>query len=111
MDLDLSHAGEAKKATGTLSRLLGELADDYDVVFLDTPPSLSLVSENVLRAAHVLCRSSPPCRPGAPSTSSSSSWPPLDGHRPAVHGFFSLADARKTPNGRTSAGSRSPRCR
>jgi cellulose biosynthesis protein BcsQ len=27
---------------------------DYDVVFLDCPPSVSLVSENVLRAADVL---------------------------------------------------------
>ena len=30
------------------------MADDYDIVFLDCPPSISLVSENVLHAADTL---------------------------------------------------------
>jgi cellulose biosynthesis protein BcsQ len=37
-----------------LSRVLKPLAADYDFIFLDCPPSLSLLSENVFRAADVL---------------------------------------------------------
>ena len=51
MDLELD---DAKKRTRRLDQLLSGVADDYDVVFLDCPPSVSLVSENVLRAADVL---------------------------------------------------------
>ena len=51
MDLALN---QAKRPTRQLSRLLGPLADEYDVVFLDCPPSISLVSENILHAVHVL---------------------------------------------------------
>ena len=51
MDLELD---DAKKRTGRLDQLLSGVADDYDIAFLDCPPSVSLVSENVLRAADVL---------------------------------------------------------
>ena len=51
MDLLLD---EAKKPVRQLSRLLEPLAADYDVVFLDCPPSVSLVSENVLHAAGLI---------------------------------------------------------
>ena len=51
MDLELD---DAKKRTRRLDQLLSGVADDYDVAFLDCPPSVSLVSENVLRAADVL---------------------------------------------------------
>ena len=60
MDL-LLDAGDAKsgdapggKPARKLSKLLAPLAAEYDAVFLDCPPSVSLVSENVLHAADVI---------------------------------------------------------
>ena len=51
MDLLLD---DAKKPVRQLSRLLEPLSRHYDVVFLDCPPSVSLVSENVLHAADLI---------------------------------------------------------
>ncbi len=51
MDLQLD---DTKRRTRRLGQLLSSVADDYDIVFLDCPPSVSLVSENVLHAADVL---------------------------------------------------------
>ncbi len=48
MDLFLE---QAKKPTHRLRKLLEPLAGEYDYVFLDCPPSISLVSENVFYAA------------------------------------------------------------
>ena len=48
MDLVLE---DAKKPTKQLLRLLKPLAQEYDYVFLDCPPSISLVSENIFRAS------------------------------------------------------------
>jgi len=48
MDL---HLDDAKKPMERLKKLLKPLEDDYDYVFLDCPPSISLVSENVFSAA------------------------------------------------------------
>lgn len=42
---------DAKKPTVQLLRLLRPLARDYDQILLDCPPSISLASENVFRAA------------------------------------------------------------
>jgi cellulose biosynthesis protein BcsQ len=51
LDLEL---GAAKRPTGQLQRVLRPLADDYDLVVLDCPPSISLVSENVFSVADAL---------------------------------------------------------
>jgi chromosome partitioning protein len=51
MDLVLE---DAKKPTKQLSRLLRRLSEEYDYIFLDCPPSISLVSENVFRASDAL---------------------------------------------------------
>ena len=51
MDLMLE---DAKRPTKQLLRLLKPLSEDYDTVFLDCPPSISLLSENVFRAADLL---------------------------------------------------------
>lgn len=51
MDLALE---DAKRPTKQLLRLLRPLSEAYDTVFLDCPPSISLLSENVFRAADQL---------------------------------------------------------
>lgn len=51
MDLALD---SAKKPLQRIARLLAPLEGEYDLVFLDCPPSMSLVSENVLHAADTL---------------------------------------------------------
>ena len=51
MDIDLDGRPKPQR---TLAPAAGAARDDYDVVVLDTPPSLSLVSENVLRASDLV---------------------------------------------------------
>jgi chromosome partitioning protein len=51
MDLMLE---DAKRPTKQLLRLLRPLSESYDRVFLDCPPSISLLSENIFRAADQL---------------------------------------------------------
>jgi chromosome partitioning protein len=85
-----------KKPTRRLARLLEPLADQYDDVYLDCPPSMSLLSENVLRAADTVLV------PLIPTTLSLRTMDQLrdfvdglHGRRPAVLGFFSMVDRRK----------------
>jgi cellulose biosynthesis protein BcsQ len=93
MDLELD---DAKKRTSRLDQLLAGVADDYDIAFLDCPPSASLVSENVIRAADVLLV------PLIPATLSLHTYAQLTRFvddaprpRPRVVAFFSMADRRK----------------
>ena len=93
MDLDLD---DTKKRTRRLGQLLDGVADDYDVVFLDCPPSISLVSENVMHAADTLLV------PLIPATLSLRTFDQLirfvadsKGSHPEVIAFFSMADRRK----------------
>jgi cellulose biosynthesis protein BcsQ len=93
MDLALH---QAKRPTRQLSRLLGPLAAEYDVVFLDCPPSISLLSESVLHAADILLV------PLIPTTLSVRTLDQLsefiagfDGHKPKVLAFCSMIDRRK----------------
>ena len=46
--------GATKKPTRRIARLLAPLSDQYDVIFLDCPPGISLLSESVLQAADSL---------------------------------------------------------
>jgi chromosome partitioning protein len=93
MDLALD---SAKKPTRRLARVLAPLAGDYDYIFLDCPPSISLVSESVFEAADVLLV------PLVPATLSSRTFAQLravvgtpgDG-APQVMAFFSMVDGRK----------------
>ncbi len=87
MDLALD---ATKKPTTRLSRVLAPL--DYDYVFLDCPPSISLVSESVFEAVDALLV------PIIPATLSSRTLDQLHevlGKGPRVLGFFSMADRRK----------------
>jgi len=93
MDLDLD---DTKKPIRRLAQLLKEVADDYDVIFLDCPPSVSLVSENVLHAADTLLI------PLIPATLSMRTLEQLtrfvadsSGRKPELVAFFSMADRRK----------------
>ncbi len=50
-DLSLSKTG---KPESQLKKLLKPLASDYDVIILDCPPSVSLLTENVLQMSHAI---------------------------------------------------------
>ncbi len=52
-NMDLLLEG-AKRPTRQLHRLLRPIRREYDLVFLDCPPSISLMSENIFRAADAL---------------------------------------------------------
>jgi chromosome partitioning protein len=51
MDLVLE---DSKKPLQRLHKIVKPLTEDYDILFLDCPPSISLVSENVFNTAHAL---------------------------------------------------------
>ena len=85
-----------KKPTRRLARLLRPLGGEYDLVFLDCPPGISLLSESVLQAADTLLV------PLIPTTLSVRTLDQLtefvagmNGHRPAILAFFSMIDRRK----------------
>jgi chromosome partitioning protein len=86
---------DAKKPDRQIGRLLKTVRDSYDVVFLDCPPGLSLLSENVFAAVDVLLV------PLIPSPLSLRTFEQLEGFlaeagaRPRVHPFFSMVDGRK----------------
>jgi chromosome partitioning protein len=87
---------ESKRAEKQLNRMLKPVRDSYDVVFLDCPPGLTLLSENVFRASDVLLM------PLIPTPLSVRTYEQLleflettDGHRPQVHPFLSMVDGRK----------------
>jgi len=87
---------DAKRPTQQVRRLLEPLSRDYEVVVLDCPPSISMVSENVFAAAHLLLV------PVVPTTLSLRPLEQLtdfvaamDKPRPTVRAFFSMVDRRK----------------
>jgi chromosome partitioning protein len=86
----------AKQPARRLAGLLAPLKSEYDVVFLDCPPSISLLSESVLHAADVLLV------PLIPTTLSVRTLDQLtdfisgfNGHKPDILAFFSMIDRRK----------------
>ncbi|MGH9187557.1 MAG: ParA family protein [Acidimicrobiales bacterium] len=93
MDLVLDGA---KRPTRQLARVLAPLADDYDLVVLDCPPSISLVSESVFEAADALLV------PLIPATLSLRTYDQLVdfvanevARPPEIVAFFSMVDRRK----------------
>ena len=86
----------AKKPARRLGSLLAPLRAEYDVIFLDCPPGISLLSESVLQAADELIV------PLIPTTLSVRTLDQLtefvadlNGHRPEILAFFSMIDRRK----------------
>jgi chromosome partitioning protein len=87
---------ERKKPTRRIAKLLEPLGDEYDLVFIDCAPSISLVSENVFRAADMLLI------PTIPTTLSLRTLKQIfdyfrDEQLPAEHlrPFFSMVDSRR----------------
>ena len=86
----------AKKPARRLGSLLAPLSAEYDVVFLDCPPGISLLSESVLHAADTILV------PLIPTTLSVRTLDQLtefisglDGTKPEILAFFSMIDRRK----------------
>jgi chromosome partitioning protein len=86
----------AKHPAKRLASLLAPLRGEYDVIVLDCPPSISLLSESVLHAADLLLV------PLIPTTLSVRTLDQLtefvagfNGHRPDIMAFFSMLDRRK----------------
>ena len=93
MDIDLNGRPSPQR---TLRKLISPLSADYDRVILDTPPSLSLVSENVIGAADLVLV------PLIPTVLSVRTFDQLvtfiderKGRKPAIRGFFSMLDRRR----------------
>lgn len=93
MDLELD---DAKRPDRRLRRILQPLAGDYDLVVLDCPPSISLVSESIFGAAELLLV------PLIPAPLSARTYDQLidfvahsDARRPQIRAFFSMVDGRK----------------
>ena len=93
--LDL-HLDDQRKSGTRLRSLLTPLRREYDLVVLDCPPGLSLLSENVLHAADLVLV------PLIPTTLSVRTLDQVtdfigkfDGRRPRVLAFFSMTDRRK----------------
>jgi cellulose biosynthesis protein BcsQ len=87
---------DMKRPTRRIKELLRPLMSQYDTVFLDCPPSISLLSENVLHAVDTLLV------PMIPATLSVRTFDQLtsfvsdfEGRRPRVRAFFSMVDRRK----------------
>jgi chromosome partitioning protein len=90
MDLALD---ASKRPTRRLGKVLAPLAPDYDYIFLDCPPSISLVSESVFEAADALLV------PLVPATLSARTLQQLEqevGDQAQLLVFFSMVDARKS---------------
>jgi cellulose biosynthesis protein BcsQ len=95
-NLDLVLDSAKKPARKALASLLAPLRSEYDVIILDCPPSISLLSESVLHAADLLLV------PLIPTTLSVRTLDQLtdfisdfSGHRPKILAFFSMIDRRK----------------
>ena len=107
MDLLL---GENKKPAMRLLKLLRPLSQNYDLVILDCPPSISLVSENIFRAADALLL------PTIPTTLSLRTMSQLldfiEGHnlKTPVYSFYSMVDRRKRLHTDVLKSAADPRC-
>jgi chromosome partitioning protein len=89
---------EFKRPTRRLARVLEPLRGEYEYIFLDCPPSISLVSESVFEAADALLV------PIIPATLSSRTFDQLEAvldggpggaGGPLLIAFFSMVDRRK----------------
>jgi len=104
-NMDILLEGAKKRPTAQLERLLAPIRRDYDLVILDCPPSISLMSENIFRAANALLV------PVIPSTLSARTLDQLDAFlgKDNAQGklrllpFFSMVDAARSLHAETMA--------
>ena len=89
MDL---HLDASKRPTRRLARVIAPLTPEYDYVFLDCPPSISLVSESVFEAADVLLI---PLLPATLSARTLDHIEQVAGDGTRRLAFFSMVDSRK----------------
>lgn len=94
IDLLLDRARESQP---DLRNLLKPLAAEYDMIFLDCPPNITLLSEHIIRSADIVVT------PVIPTTLSMLSLKQLlklckkaDVEKKKIHAFFSMAEKRKT---------------
>ncbi|MGH8551491.1 MAG: ParA family protein [Methylococcales bacterium] len=94
-NLDL-YLDSSKKPIKQISKILKPLSEEYDCVFLDCPPSISLLSEAVFGAADALIS------PIIPTTLSIRTLKQLEqyidgqsGRKAGLLAFFSMVDLRK----------------
>jgi cellulose biosynthesis protein BcsQ len=108
-DLDTALV-EHKRPTRQVAKLVKPLSELYDLMVIDCPPSISLLSENVFEAAELLIV------PVVPTTLSLRTLDQLtgflaeaDGHVPKVRAFWSLVDGRKSLHKQVMADNDDPR--
>lgn len=94
LDLALDALKHSKKR---LKQIFKELEDDYDYLFMDCPPGISLISENVFNAADIIVV------PLIPTTLSELTYEKLlkffeknDINSKKIYTFFSMVESRKT---------------
>lgn len=87
---------DTRKPTKRIAKLLESLNDEYDLIFIDCAPSISLVSENVFRAANALLI------PTIPTTLSLRTLKQINNHYKdeklptgQLYPFFSMVDNRR----------------
>jgi len=86
-----------KETAPGLGEVLQPLEEEYDLIFLDCPPNLTLLSENILQAADIVIT------PVIPTTLSILSLEQLlklcrkiGVDKKKIHAFFSMAEKRKS---------------
>ncbi len=94
LDLALDALKHSKKR---LKAIFKEVEDDYDYLFMDCPPGISLISENVFNAADIIVV------PLIPTTLSELTYEKLlkffqknDINPKKIYTFFSMVESRKT---------------
>lgn len=95
---------DLKKSKSRLKKLLSAIKNDYDYVFIDCPPALTLLSENVFRTADYVLM------PMIPTTLCERTYQQLVGFfaknnydQRKIVPFFTLVDARKHIHNQTIA--------
>lgn len=87
---------DAKRPVKQLARVLKSVRSDYDVLILDCPPGLSLLSQNVFAAVDLLLVPLVPTPLSVRTLEQLQDFlATVDGAGPAVHPFFSMVDGRK----------------
>ncbi|MCW2622690.1 MAG: ParA family protein [Frankiales bacterium] len=95
-DLDTA-LSDGKKPTRQVARLVKPLREHYDLLLLDCPPSISLLSENVFEAAELLVVPLIPTTLSLRTLDQLVDFLEVDGAKPPqIRSFFSMVDSRKT---------------